>query len=188
MARWTEYVGELFYESRPDNPVQIGLKGPEIIKSEVEICLKQMASGKAPGIDNISSEALQALDESGIETLTELCYEMYSASYVPADLRSSVFIVLPKKQRAVECAEFRTISLMCHTLKLLLTIILRRISDKINREVGDEQAGFRKNSGTREGIFNLKMIVEKYIETQKDIYACFINYSKAFDTVNHEKN
>ena len=78
-------------------------------------------------------------------------------------------------------------SLMCHTLKLLLTIILRRISDKINREVGDEKAGFRKNSGTREGIFNLKMIVEKYIETQKDIYACFIDYSKAFDTVNHEK-
>ena len=76
---------------------------------------------------------------------------------------------------------------MCHTLKLLLTIILRRISDKINREVGDEQAGFRKNSGTREGIFNLKMIVEKCIETQKDMYACFIDYSKAFDTVNHKK-
>ena len=114
---------------------------------------------------------------------------MYSASYVPADLRTSVFIALPKKKetRAVECAEFRTISLMCHTLKLLLTIILRRISDKINREVGDEQAGFRKNSGTRERIFNLKMIVEKYIETQTDIYACFLDYSKAFDTVNHEK-
>ena len=53
--------------------------------------------------------------------------------------------------------------------------------------MGDEQAEFRKNSGTREGIFNLKMIVEKYIETQKDIYAYFIDYSKAFDTVNHEK-
>ena len=76
---------------------------------------------------------------------------------------------------------------MCHTLELLLTIILRRISHKINREVGDKQAGFRKNSVAREGIFNLKMIVEKYIETQKDIYACFIVYSKAFDTVNHEK-
>ena len=99
LARWTEYVEELFYESRPDNPVQIGLRGPEIIKSEVENCLKQMASGKAPGIDSISSEALQALDESGIETLTELCNEMYSASYVPADLRTSVFIVLPKKNR-----------------------------------------------------------------------------------------
>ena len=98
LARWTEYVEELFYESRPNNPVQIGLRGPEIMKSEVENCLKQIASGKAPGIDNISSEALQALNESGIETLTELCNEN-SASYVPADLRTSVFIVLPKKPR-----------------------------------------------------------------------------------------
>ena len=48
LARWTEYVEELIYESRPDNPVQIGLRGPEIIKSEVENCLKQMASRKAP--------------------------------------------------------------------------------------------------------------------------------------------
>ena len=95
LARWTE---SRIYESRPDNPVQIGLRGPEIIKSQVENCLKQMASGKAPGIDNILSEALQALDESGIETLTELCNEMYSASYVPADLRTSVFIVLPKNR------------------------------------------------------------------------------------------
>ena len=79
MARWTEYVEEMFYEAGPDSPVQIGLRGPEIIKSEVENCLKQMASGKAPGIDNISGEALQALGDTGIETLTELCNEMYSA-------------------------------------------------------------------------------------------------------------
>ena len=58
-----------------------------------------MASGKAPWVDNILSETLQALDESGIETFTELCNEMYNASYVPADLRTSVFIVLPKKNR-----------------------------------------------------------------------------------------
>ena len=146
-----------------------------------------MVSRKAPGIDNISSKALQAVDASGIETLIKLCNESYSASYVPADLRTSVIIALQKKPRAVECAEFQTISLMRHTLKPLLKIILRRISDKINREVGDEQAGFRKNSGTREGIFNLKMIVGKYIETQKDIYACFIDYSKTLDTVNHKK-
>ena len=69
----------------------------------MENCLKQRASGKAPGIDNISSEALQALDESGIETLTEVCNEMYSASYFPADLRTSVFIVLPKKKNPESC-------------------------------------------------------------------------------------
>ena len=58
---------------------------------------------------------------------------------------------------------------MCHTLKLLLTIILRRISDKINREVEDKQAGFKKNSGTGEGIFVLKMIVENTSKHRKII-------------------
>ena len=61
------------------------------------------------------------------------------------------------------------------------------MSEKINNEVGEEQAGFRKNSGTREAIFNLKIAAEKYLEVHKEIYACFIDYSKAFDTVNHEK-
>ena len=60
--------------------------------------------------------------------------------------------------------------LMCHTLKLLLLIILKRITNKINANVGPEQAGFRKDSGTREGIFNLRLITEKYLEKQKDIY------------------
>ena len=53
--------------------------------------------------------------------------------------------------------------------------------------MGCEQAGFRKNSGTRETIFCLKVITEKYLEIGKELYACFIDYSKAFDTVNHEQ-
>jgi len=146
-----------------------------------------MACGKAAGIDGITTEALQALDEFGIRKLTELCNKMYKHASIPQDLRTSIFIVIPKKPRALDCSDFRTISLMCHTLKLLLTVILKRISEKINRNVSEEQAGFRKNSGTREGIFNIKIIIEKYLEMGKDIFACFIDYSKAFDTVNHEK-
>ena len=53
--------------------------------------------------------------------------------------------------------------------------------------MGCEQAGFRKNSGAREVIFCLMVITEKYLEMGKELYACFIDYSKAFDTVNHEQ-
>ena len=88
---------------------------------------------------------------------------------------------------AVECSDYRTISLMCHTLKLLLTVILKRFTNKIDKEVGCDQAGFRKNSGTRGAIYCLKVITEKYLEMGKELYACFIDYSKAFDTVNHEQ-
>ena len=74
---------------------------------------------------------------------------------------------------------------MCHTLKLLLTVNLKRITNKI--EGGCEEAGFGKNSGTKEAISFMKVITEKYLKIGKQLYACFIDYSKTFDTVNHEQ-
>ena len=146
-----------------------------------------MSKGKSSGIDDISIKMLQAPAEFGKDTVTLFCNEIYTTVYIPEDLKTSVFIFLPKKQKAVECSDYGTISLMCHTLKLLLTVILKRITNKIDIEVGCEQAGFRKNSGTREAIVCLKVITEKYFEMGKELYACFIDYSKAFDTVNHEQ-
>ncbi|GFR76600.1 RNA-directed DNA polymerase from mobile element jockey-like [Elysia marginata] len=61
------------------------------------------------------------------------------------------------------------------------------MSQKIEREISDRQTGFRKNSGTREAIFSLKVTAERYLEVHKEIFACFIDYSKAFDSVKHEQ-
>jgi len=185
--RWTEYVEELFNADRNECPIQSFLQGPDILKEEVESALQSMKTGKASGVDKVSTEMLKALGSFGLSLLTEMCNKMYRMAYIPEELRTSIFVLLPKKSKAMECSEYRTISLMCHMLKLLLTVILRRIRDKINKEVSEEQAGFRKNSGTIEAIFNFKILAEKYIEMNKDIYACFIDYSKAFDSVDHEE-
>ena len=138
-----------------------------------------MSKRKSSGIDDISTEMLQALGEFVIDGLTLICNEIYKIVYIPEDLKTSVFIFLRKKTKAVECSDYRTISLMCHTLKLLLTVILKRITNKIDIEVGC--------SGTREAIFCLKVIAEKYLEMGEELYARFVDYSKAFDTVNHEQ-
>ena len=57
----------------------------------------------------------------------------------------------------------------------------------MNRELPDVQAGFRKGRGTRDQIANICWITEKAREFQKNIYFCFINYTKAFDFVDHNK-
>ena len=62
---------------------------------------------------------------------------------------------------------------------------MERIKTKIEPEISDNQNGFRKGKGTREGISNMRTIGERYLEKQKDIYICFIDYEKAFDRVNH---
>ena len=72
---------------------------------------KQMSKGKAVSVDNISAEALQALGNFGIEKLTELCNDMYKSAYIPEDLRTSIFIALPKKPGATECSDHQTITL-----------------------------------------------------------------------------
>ena len=71
--------------------------------------------------------------------------------------------------------------------KILLNVLLKRMENKLEEEDSNTQAGFRKNRGTRDHIFNLRMIIQKYREINASLHTCFIDYSKAFDCVNHEQ-
>ena len=62
-----------------------------------------------------------------------------------------------------------------------------RLQQYVNWELPDVQAGFRKGRGTRVQIANIHWIIEKARELQKNIYFCFIDYTKAFDCVDHNK-
>ena len=91
---------------------------------------------------------------------------------------SSVFIPIPKKGNAKECANYHTIALISHTSKVMLKILQAR---------PDVQAAFRKGRETRDQIANIHWITEKARESQENIYFCFIYYAKAFDYVDHNK-
>jgi hypothetical protein len=78
------------------------------------------------------------------------------------------------------CSNCRTIALISHVSKILLRIIQNRLATYIEREISEEQAGFRKGRGTRDQIANIRWILERKMEYGK-IIMCFIDYSKAFD-------
>ena len=69
----------------------------------------------------------------------------------------------------------------------MLKILQARLQQYINHELPDVQAGFRKGRGTRDQIANIRWIIDKAREFQKNIYFCFIDYAKAFDCVDHNK-
>ena len=146
-----------------------------------------MRSGKASGKDEITTEMLQALDENGVKKTTALCDMIYNSGFIPSDMNESVFIILPKKVKALNCSDYRTLSLMSHVLKVILKVLLQRNRKTIEIEIDESQSGFITGKGTREGIFNLRTIIEQYMNTNKDLYLCFIDYEKAFDRVNHER-
>ena len=157
------------------------------MNEEVEKTMQSMKKGKTTGSDEISAEVLRALDDENIDVITNLCNIIYNSGAIPTDLKQSIFITLPKRSKAQSCTEYRTISLMSHITKLLLKVKEQRIVKKIDNEVSRLQSGFRTGSGTREGIFNIRTVCEQAIDLGKDVYICFIDYTKAFDRVKHSK-
>ena len=69
----------------------------------------------------------------------------------------------------------------------MLKILQTRVQQYVNRELPNVQAGFRKGRGTRDQTANIRWIIKKTREFQKNIYFCFIDYAKAFDYVDHSK-
>ena len=95
---------------------------------------------------------------------------------------------MPKKKgNAKECSSYHTIALISHASKVMLKILQARLPQYMNQELPAVQVEFRKGRGTRDQIANIHWIIEKAREFQKNIYFCFIDYTKAFDCVDHNK-
>ena len=76
---------------------------------------------------------------------------------------------------------------LTRTSKVILKILQARLQQYVNRELPDVQAGFRKGRRMRDQIVNIRWIMEKAREFQKNIYFCFIDYAKTLDCVDHNK-
>ena len=99
---------------------------------------------------------------------------------------TSLIIPIPKKEDLTKCSNYRTISFISHTSNILLRSILNRLIPQAEDILAEEQAGFRKNRSTTEQILNCRLIMEKHIDQQRQVYHNFIDYKKAFDRVWHE--
>ena len=142
---------------------------------------------KASGGDGIPVELFQILKDDALKMLYSICQQIWTTQQWPQDWKRSVFIPIPKKGNAKECLNYRTIALISHASKVMLKILQASLQQYMNHELPDVQAGFRKGKGTRDQIVNIRWIIENAREFQKNIYFCFIDYSKAFDCVDHNK-
>ena len=126
------------------------------------------------------------------------CCTLYASKlgkqHWPQDRKRSVFITIPKKVNAKECSHttkdsshYHTIALISRTSEVMLKILHAGLQQYVNWEIPDVQAWFRKGRGSRDQITNTCWITVKAKEFQKNIYFCFIDYTKAFDCVDHNK-
>ena len=160
---------------------------PDILEFEVKWALGSITMNKASGGDRIPVELFQVLKDDAVKALHSICQQIWKTQQWPWDWERSVFIPISKKGNAKECSNYRTIAFISHASKVMPQILQARLQRYMNHELSDVQAGFSKGRRTRDQIANIRWIMEKAREFQKNIYFCFIDYAKAFDCVDHNK-
>ena len=102
------------------------------------------------------------------------------------DFRQILVITLPKKDNLQLCQNCKTSSLISHPSKVMLKITLNRLQPQAEEIIAEEQAGFRAGRSHTEQIFSLRILGEKYLQHQQNLYHVFIDVKKALDRVWHE--
>ena len=133
---------------------------------------------KASGGDGIPVELFQILKDGAVKVLNSICQQIWKTQQRPQGWKRSVFIPISKKGK---------ITLISHASKVMLKILQATLQLHVNPELPNVQAGFRKGRGTRDQTANIRWILQKAREFQKNIYFCFIDYTKAFDCEDHSK-
>ena len=193
LNRWTEYCQELYnFQLQSDTgllgaePTDRTLESLPVLREEVEQAVRSLKGGKSPGPYNIPAELLKHGGEAVINVLTVLCQKIWETKEWPREWTQSLIIPLPKKCNTRKCQNHRTISLISHPSKLMLKVVLNRLKNEAEELLAEEQAGFRAKRSTVEQICNCRIMIEKHIQHQKDLYHNFIDFKQAFDRVWHE--
>ena len=191
LNRWTEYCSELYnHKAKGDpevlkHPPVTNIDSHPILLEEVEAAVKSLKPGKSPGVDNIPAELLQAGGETMIDVLLNICNKIWQTGEWSTPWTQSLVITLPKKGNLLQCQNYRTISLISHASKVMLKILLNRLTPQAETIIAEEQAGFRPGRSTTEQIFSLRILCERYLQHQQDLFHVFVDFKKAFDRVWH---
>ena len=155
-----------------------------ILPEEVEAAVKSLKKGKSAGVDNIPAELLKQGGEAMVNALLIICNKIWRTGEWLTPWTHSLVIALPKNGNLQLCQNYRIISLISHPSNVMLMIILNRLKPEAEKIITEEQAGFRSGHSTTEQIFNLRILCERYLQHQQDLYHVS-DFKMAFDRVWH---
>jgi len=194
LDRWAEHFQEVLNRGDPDEEIDIDLNHPHaeiemcrgrITKGEIELAIKQCKANKAPGEDRITADMLKADSSLSAEILEQTFNQVWNEEKVPDTWKKGIIVKLPKKGDLSLCGNWRGINLLSVPGKIFCRVLLQRIKQGIDKQLREEQAGFRSGRSCNDQIFVLRTIVEQSIEWNSSLYINYIDFEKAFDSVHH---
>ncbi|CAD6191521.1 unnamed protein product [Caenorhabditis auriculariae] len=156
---------------------------PAILAEEVVYAIRKLKIGTSAGPDNITTELLK----SGGDALNNLLAKHFSTylkeASIPVQWKISKTILIPKKGDVSDLNNFRPISLLSVVYKLFTKVILNRLEKKLDDFQPASQARFRRNFCCMDHIHTLTQVVERHREYKLPLAIAFVDYKKAFDSV-----
>ena len=192
-ARWAEHFKETLNRpaplTQPDIPpptelLEVNTNPPS--KTEITKAIKSMKSGKAAGPDGIPPEALKADIQTSTDMLHPLLTKIWEQEQLPEDWKRGHLVKLPKKGDLSLCTNWRGIMLLSIPGKVLSRILLERVKNALDKKFRDEQAGFRQDRSCTDHIATMRIIIEQSLEWQSSLYTVFVDFQKAFDSVDRD--
>ena len=134
---------------------------PEPSASEVGLAIDKLKSHKSPGIDQIPAELIQAEGRTIYLEIHKLIISIWKKEKLPEEWKESIIVPIHKKGVKTDCNNYRGISLLPATYKILSNILLSRLIPYAKEIIGDHQCVFRRNRSTIDHIFCICQILEK---------------------------
>ena len=196
-ARWAGYFEELFNVDPPSRTLPD--EGAAAVVAEPPLCcdppsleetqraLDQLKGGKAPGVCGIHAEMLKAGGETTLKWLHALVCSVWSTGVVPTDWKRGLIVPIWKgKGDSRECNNYRGVTLLSVPGKVFARILLNRVRQLLLEHQRPEQSGFTPKRSTVDRILGLRVLTERRLEFNKGLLAAYIDFKKAFDSVNRD--
>lgn len=152
-------------------------------KEEIIDIIQSLKNNKAPGEDSITAELWKNVNTNFIEKLTDIIQNMWITEEIPQDWKTALIHPLHKKGDKSDVNNYRGISLLPVTYKILSKALLNRAEEQLDSQIGEYQCGFRKGRSCTEQIFNLKSIMLYLKRRSKEFVITFVDFKKAYDSI-----
>lgn len=150
---------------------------------ELRKLIRSLKNNKAPGENALIAEYWKLAGDSALTQLHETFQQIWASSKVPDEWTSALIHPLHKKGNKKDVNNYRGISLLPVTYKILSKALLNRAEPQLDPQLGEYQSGFRKSRSCAEQIFNLKSIISYFKLRSRDLYVVFIDFQKAYDSI-----
>jgi hypothetical protein len=150
------------------------------------MAIGKLKSHKSPGIDQIPVELIKAGGRIIRSEIHKLIISIWNKEELPEEWKESVIVPIYKKGDKTDCSNYRGISLLPTTYKILSKILLSRLTPYAEEIIGVHQCGFRRNRSTTDHIFSIRQILEKKWEYNEAVHQLFIDLNKAYDSVRRD--